>query len=472
MGAVVTGPWLFGAYESWAYLLLCLVIMFAAGCWLMQTTIQPRARLRFPLTAAALALLALLLIIQMAPMPAGLVNMFNASAAKAHSEQAQLFQSMHMSEFLQGAVGSGGAMTLSAAPRGTLRTFFIFAAFTAVFLVSANAFRRWRHVQASLLVLTISGFIMALVGIIHEFSGSPEVLWFHQTHYGGAIFGPYANPNHYATCMNLLFGVAVGLLLAEMRRSPVNELDSLREKVAWISSGKANRIALIAFAAAIMGASVLVSLSRGGIVSLIMAAGVLVLWFGLKRSQTGVRVGGIIMLVVGITAWIGWEPVLSEIATLSKVNPRTEGRTIASLTAVKMFEAAPLAGHGFGSFQHVFPVFRPERLKGARWVHAHNEYAQLLAEGGIAGIFVVGLIVLAFLRETRSKWEKATERGKLLATGLSVGFVATILHSGLGFGLRSPATFLVLAAAGGLCSAGLSLRKQKNKQHTGTNNSE
>lgn len=59
-----------------------------------------------------------------------------------------------------------------------------------------------------------------------------------------------------------------------------------------------------------------------------------------------------------------------------------------------------LLGFGFGSFSAIFPQIEPEiimRVHGA-FEQAHNEYLQLFFEGGIAGLGVFVVILVAFLK--------------------------------------------------------------------------
>ena len=466
VGAALVAPWLFGAYSAWAYLLICLVVMVATGSWLLQVVLHPRARLRFPLTTLFLVLILGLTALQIVPLPASFVKTVAPRSAAIQQEQARLFREMEMSEFLPGAGEPEDAMTLSTAPASTRHSLFIITAFVSAFVVAANSFRKWEQLRGPLMGLVISGFAMAVLGIIHEFSGSSRVLWFHETHFGGSIFGPFANPNHYATFMNLMFGLTVGFVLAEMRGSPLRTLDSWREKVSWMSGGKANRIAFVAFAAAVMGASVFVSLSRGGIVCLMLAVAVLVLWAGWRSAESGSgpRIAAVALLVLAVVTWLGWNPVVRELSTLADVAPAREGRTVASLATLEMFGTSPVLGYGFGSFAHVFPIFQRPAVQTGRWLHAHNEYAQLLAEGGLIGTGLVLCAVAAFLWEVYRNWDRAAERGRLLALGLGVGFVATALHSAISFGLRSPAMALFLAVTAGLCAAGCHLRKRRRRE--------
>ncbi|MDI6793962.1 MAG: tetratricopeptide repeat protein, partial [bacterium] len=65
--------------------------------------------------------------------------------------------------------------------------------------------------------------------------------------------------------------------------------------------------------------------------------------------------------------------------------------------ALKMFAAAPVLGHGLGTFMLNFPQFRPAGFHsgglGHNTYHAHSEYLEILAEMGILGL----LAFLAFI---------------------------------------------------------------------------
>jgi len=473
VAAVVLAPWLFGSADPWAYLLICLLVGIGVAAWLLSLVLNPRPRLRSPRLTLALVLLLALVVLQILPLPSSLVRVLSPVSAESQAARAQLFQEVGAQEFLPaGMKDHPGWATLSTAPSATRRSLYLLCAYIGVFLVFANAFTGWRQIRNAAWAVVVSSFAMAVVGIIHKLSGSQEMLWFHTPRFGGAIFGPFTNPNHYAQYMNMAFGVTLGLLLVAGNRSGLRNADTWREKLGWFASDQAGRFALLSFAAVIMAASVCVSLSSGGMMSLAVALGVATvvvsLWRGVSVNR-GRLIVAVVFLAVAAVVWIGWKPVFKELGTLREIDISSNVRTEATLSTLRMFAASPAFGVGFGSFQHVFPAFQGPRIEfGTRWLHAHNDYAQLLAEGGIVGVLLVGLLVFLFVQTLRRRLPGATTTGKLFVAGLVVGMMAVALHSFVDYGLHKPANAFLLAALFGLAhsAAGLRSNRSESRQQT------
>jgi len=236
------------------------------------------------LTVALLALVALVFL-QTVPLPASVVRALSPLSAQAQEARVQLFRETAAAEFLPAGVKeSPGWAALSASPRTTRRSFYLFAAYVGAFLVLANTVTERAHLRQAASAIVISSFVMAVFALAQKFSGTQDIYWFHTPRFGGSIFGPFTNRNHYAAHMNMAFRLSLGLLLAVSRVAEFHTLRTWREKLAWLSTGKASRITLTGFAAALMGASICVSLSRGGITSLAASLGVVGTLLALERT--------------------------------------------------------------------------------------------------------------------------------------------------------------------------------------------
>src|SRR5207249_8586574 len=58
----------------------------------------------------------------------------------------------------------------------------------------------------------------------------------------------------------------------------------------------------------------------------------------------------------------------------------------------------PLLGTGLGSWLHAFRPYQAPPVEGGIWDHAHNDYLELTAESGVAGVALVLLFALALVR--------------------------------------------------------------------------
>ena len=462
--AVVVAPWLFGAGDTWAYMVLCLLIYIGAIFWLFRVLGSQETHIRAAGTTVVLLAVAVLAVFQILPLPSGFVRQISPVAAEAQREARALVRTAGVSEFVPAGVSvSAHSQTLSASPGAGRHSLYLVAAAIAVFVVTANCFHRWHELRWAVSVLVGSSFIMAVLGIIHEFSGNTAVLWLHEPHFGGSVFGPFANPNHYALHMNMALGAALGLLLAAVRRAKLRESRSWRELLGMASTRSGGRVVLLAFAIAVMGGSVCISLSRGGIVSLMGAIGGLsiLLWMSGDNRRYGSIAAGACALVLAMVVWLGWEAVTSELGTLVEVDPIRDGRTVAAGATLDIFRKTPVLGTGFGTFQYVFPSFQPASLPH-RWLYAHNDYVQLLAEGGLVAGLALGAAVFLYGQYVRVRWKRTRRRGQLLALGLLMGLGAAAVHSAIGFGLHMPANLFLFAALAGFCVAAVHVKDRSD----------
>jgi O-antigen ligase len=122
-----------------------------------------------------------------------------------------------------------------------------------------------------------------------------------------------------------------------------------------------------------------------------------------------------------------------------------------------MFREAPVCGFGFGCFEHAFPAFQSTSIQFGRWTDAHNDYVQLLAEGGIVAGALAAAAALLFARGVALRLRQAPARVRSLLLGIGIGLVAVAAHSTVDFGLHKPANAFLLAAICGTTTAALHL---------------
>jgi hypothetical protein len=103
--------------------------------------------------------------------------------------------------------------------------------------------------------MTAFGFAVALFAVVQGLSGTDRIYWLVRARgISTAIYGPYANHNHYACLMEMLVPLSLSVFL--------------------LADG-AKRILLL-FAATLMAGSIVLPHSRGGIFGLVLAASPLV----------------------------------------------------------------------------------------------------------------------------------------------------------------------------------------------------
>ena len=109
----------------------------------------------------------------------------------------------------------------------------------------------------------------------------------------------------------------------------------------------------------------------------------------------------------------------------------------------------PFFGSGFGTLAEVYPRYQTAHA-GMRVLHAHNDWVQLLAEGGLAGTLAVFAVVGGYAAAAAKRLGRRRDREAItLALGGLAGLLAFLLHSFTEFNAHIPANalwFTVLAA--------------------------
>lgn len=455
VSAALLAPWLFGASEPWAAGLVSILTLTGAVCWLVAAVACPPPRLRAPGATAAMAGLVALVGLQTLPLPFGTLDLFSPFSASAWREGSALLGSLGLCP----SAVLPGCGTLSVAPGATREAFNLLAVCLLAFLVVANGTHHWSDLRRMAGVIVGCGFVLVFVSLIHGSTASRELLWFHVPRHMEYGFGTFANRNHFATHALLLFGLAIGAFLASATIPALNGA-GWRERVLFLSTRGASRMAMLALAVVVTGTSVFLSLSRGASMSLMAAVGIAVAaWVagGGMRGSGRYTATGLILVVAALVVWLGWQPVADRLGTIGALarDPVGDWRCMASLDTLSLFGMSPLFGQGFGSFQYVFPSVARSELHMGRWTHAHNDWVEYLAEGGVLGGAMVLLAIFLFLREIRRKLPGIPSDRRRFIEGCLIGLGAVAIHSTVDFGLRKPANGLLLAVVAGLMVAAL-----------------
>jgi O-antigen ligase len=143
-------------------------------------------------------------------------------------------------------------------------------------------------------------------------------------------------------------------------------------------------------------------------------------------------------------------------------------RREASLGALRIFGAHPWLGAGLGSYEIVSPRYR-RAPSDVLWDHAHNDYAEALADTGLPGaLLVLWSLVLFFNSAFRahhsslithhSSLEPRTldfgpwTLGLGVRLGAALGCLGLLVHSFSDFNLHIPANAAWFAFCAGLAT--------------------
>ena len=299
-----------------------------------------------------------------------------------------------------------------------------FVAYGIVCWLLVQTLTHSRQVRRIGYALTIFGISVAVFAVVQNLSSPHKLYWLLTPRFGGWIYGPYVNHNHYAGLMEML--VPIPLVFAFSRFA--------HQRERWIAAS----------AAAFMSATIFLSGSRGGMIALAMQI-VLFLYFVVRERQkenVAILLGGFLLIGVAVIAWSGGREVSTRIATLaadkrSEVSP--DVRMQIDRDTLKMALQRPILGWGQGTFPEVYPRFRSfytDSLVNA----AHNDYLQALAETGIVGFGIMIWLLVSALRPAACKSKTWTsDLNGAVSVAAILGISGILVHSLVDFNMQLPA---------------------------------
>ena len=295
--------------------------------------------------------------------------------------------------------------------------------------------------------ITVFGFFLAIFGLTQSFTSPDKVYWVRELPQSQA-FGPFINRHHFAGYMELALALPLGLVLT--------------------GAVEKEKKFIYLFAAGLMAVALVMTNSRGGIISLIAEILFLVAAMGLRRKgrkkrsdsqefrqprfkRAALKAGLALALIVALfggVVLLGGEDALSRFVGSVNTDDPTTGRAHFWSVTVDIIKTHPWIGSGLGSFGVVYTGY-DSRNGMYRLEQAHNDYLQVLSDGGIVGaliglFFVVNLFRMGFMRrDSRDDFRRG------VATAAMAGCFAVLVHSFFDFTLHTTANallFLVLAA--------------------------
>jgi len=316
-------------------------------------------------------------------------------------------------------------------------TLLIYFAATLVFIDTPH------RLHLMVRTIMIFGFVLAIFGLTQSFTSPTKVYWVRELSQSTA-FGPFINRHHFAGYMELTIALPLGLLFAGV-------------------VDKQKRV-LYLFVAGLMGVALVMTTSRGGIISLVAEIAFLAIVTAIWRTQSerrktklsplksaALRAGMAGALLVGLffsVLLLGGEFSIYRFIDSVNTDDPTTGRAHFWAVTLDIIKAHPYVGTGLGAFGVIYTRY-DSRNGMFRLEQAHNDYLQVLSDAGIIGaVLAFSFVALLFWKAiSRARSKDDFRRGVALAA-LS-GCFAVLVHSFFDFTLHTTSNallFLVMAA--------------------------
>ncbi len=388
-----------------------------------------------PGRAGGLALLAIMtgwILVQLCPLPAGLVAQLSPSRWNAVAAARAATGQEH-----------GAWLSLSVAPAATLERLLDVLPAMAAFIAAREmgwwwSDRIWLAVAPIVAIAWLES-LLALVQFYFMRVAGGDV---------ASATGTYVNHNHFAGLLEMAFPLAVMGAIYTWRKGATR----LKQP-----AGPALQASALFAVAACLLVGVIVSLSRMGFLSTLAAAGLTAL--GLLGSRRTCDVDP-------RRWWFGVVPIAIPLCILMFLSTNEMTMRFADLAATELISkdtrmaiwndttrviaAYKWTGCGLGAYEHCLYQFKTV-APTSTVDFAHNDFLQILSELGLPGgllITAIGgwilrrILSVVLLMRGGKNWE--------LAVGLLAGFLAIALHSLADFNLYIPANALALAWLGGV----------------------
>lgn len=441
---LIFAPLAFGTVELWSYATIEIATGVAGLAFFSFVCFYKKPVFSIPGIVPLLLLLGFMLL-QVIPLPADLIKIISPATYDVYAPVLSLDGSKWI--------------PLTINQKATLQEFLRTSCYGLFYILTIQLLSRKGYVKKTVNIVIGLAAIIALLAIVQAVGSPDKIYWLRSVPDNASPFGPWINPNQFAGYMEMLSPLALGLFLFYKPRVRLDE--PLRMRIVnFFTMPSSNFHFFLGFAASLMALSVFVSLCRGGILTITLSGFVFMLLYNMKRPASG---RGAILAIIGCvfiaTSWFGWDTIIAEFNRgLTDSGELTDGRFDIWTDSKRIFQSFFLFGTGFGTYIDIFPSFRS--FAGHLIIdHAHNDYIELLTDGGIIGFGLAAWFVLAVLGHG---WKKIMVRGDqysvLLGIGAFTGIIAMLMHSVTDFNMHNGADGLYFFFFCGLLVAVVNVR--------------
>jgi O-antigen ligase len=294
------------------------------------------------------------------------------------------------------------------------------------------------------------GLASALFGILRQVVQSPtsETPFLLPFLFYGLGYGQFVYHNAFAYLVEMSLALTAGLVLGGAVRR--------------------DRIPIYLIIAIIIWTALVLSNSRGGLISLACQAIFLLFvslsWYSSRRLaredgkqrawirffQSSLLMRGLaIALLVGTlmvaVVWMGGDELASRVDDPSQNTVDGLTRPEVWRSTLRLIKENPWTGVGFGAYFLAIPQYRPGP-GFTRLEQAHNDYLDLAANGGFVAVALAAWFIAAIIWRASTALRSADIYRRAACLGAVAGMVSIAVHSFVDFGLQVTAIALVFGA--------------------------
>ncbi len=451
-GCIFLVPLLMGGRQALGQLALVTLAVAAALAWILRQCL--RREVHWRRCSAELLLVAgvVLLLVQLTPLS-------EAALARLTPQSENILPLWSSQADRVGEkCGLGNWSYVSLTPGATRAALSLFLAYGLLFLVTVQRIRTVEDVERLLCWIALSAVLMAGFALVQLLTSNGKFFWFYEHPFSKTsdwAKGSFTNRNHFAHFQALGIGPLIWWLqhkLGSRHRHPKGNFGRGAKDFQHgqrISELKTVALGIVLFAG-------LMSLSRGGVLVMFLAAAICVaVCYRAKTLSVRfvVSLAAVALLIGALLTVHGYQHVSNRLADLSSGSleqlDQGSGRRTIWATVIKAIPDYALLGSGVGSHREVYPMYLDESLP-IEYTHAENGPLQVLLETGavgltlvLAGIGLCGFWCIGGLRTTGSS------RTLVCIGAVLAGLTVSVVHSLADFVWYVPACMALVALLAG-----------------------
>lgn len=339
---------------------------------------------------------------------------------------------------------NGRHWALSMDPEATWLVIEVMSVLLLAGLLIANLFHTRHRLLLLRNFLIAFGLAYAIFALINHFTWNGRYFWVvDPTIPSSHPFGSFVNHNHFAGFVEMLAPLPLALVLTR----------TVRSELAVIN----------AFAATLLSIATALSLSRGGMISLLSGL-LFTVVLSLRRpshahgNQTRLRliltralISFIILVVLAVgILWVSGDAVIQRLEVPSPDTPAGlsdptgsdparsgfyQSRGFIWEDTIRMIRENWLIGVGLGAYQTAYPIYSlQDRLYLVG--QSHNDYLQIVADGGILLALLAIFFLILLLRSAAKAIDHPDITLASLAVGCCGGIFALLVHGMFDFNFQ------------------------------------
>lgn len=432
---LLLSPFPYGTVLTWSVSFFEIVSFLTLGLFCLKQILAGRLNIKPSPIYLPMTLFLVLALIQLIPVPLNILKFISPNTEALLIKSSEVLSSIFSEDTIK-------SFTLSINPYATKEKILLFLSYGAFFIVSSNHIVSRDQLKKYFWLIFGVGLIQSLIGISQYITSSGTA----------AASGTYVNPNHFGGLLTLIIPLSLGYILYLGKKAGQSE-----NLLNIIKQHRFSNQLLIFFATGLMAIAVVMSQSRGALMSVVAAILVfyaLISWRK-KTKSGGLFIGLFVATIAAYSIWIGVDPVIEKFADTTETLPLRTNIWQDSISIIKDF---PLFGTGLGTYPLSFSLYKETVSWPTVVQHAHNDYLELFSETGIIGFVLVFWALAIFYRNTiyriiRRNSSSIDPLRNFLLLGATSGTLGMMVHVFTDFNFQIPANAYYFVFLIGICTS-------------------